>query len=63
MKSRISRRGNVSSKCESSNLEVKRSVSYPCRGSSKISSASDATCCGLVITASYEVVLSSLGTQ
>lgn len=31
--------------------------------SSKISSALDATCCGLVITESYEFALSSLGTQ
>ena len=57
-----SRRGNVSGKCEGSNLQVKRSDSYPCMDSSKISSASDANCCKLAITESYEVARSSRGT-
>ena len=62
-KSPISRLANVSGKCESSNLLVKRNDSCRCTDSSKTSSASDATCCKLVITESYEVALFSSGTR
>ncbi len=59
----MSRRGNESGKCESSNLQVKRSDSCPCTDSSKTSSASGANCCRLAIIGSCEVAPSSLGTQ
>ena len=37
------------------NLQVKRNNSCQCTDSSKTSSASAVTCCGLAIIASYEV--------
>ena len=60
-KSPTSRLANVSGKCESSNLLVKRNDSCQCTDSSKTSSASDATCCKLVIIESYESRFSHLG--
>ena len=57
------RRGNVNGKCDGSNLRVKPSDSCPFMDLSKTSSASDDTCCKRVITDSFEVAHSSLGTQ
>ena len=62
-RSRTSRRGNVNGKCDGSNLRVKPSDSCPFMDLSKTSSASDDTCCKRVITDSFEVARSSLGTQ
>ena len=45
------------------NLLVRRNYSCPCTDSSKTSSASDATCCKLATTESYEVALFSSGTR
>ena len=58
-----SRRGNMNGQCEGQNLRVKPSDSCPFMDWSKTSSAPGGTCCRRVITESFEVARSSLGTQ
>jgi hypothetical protein len=56
LKSRTKRSDSVSDKCEGSNPLAKHNDSGRYRESFRISSESDATCCGQSTTASYGLV-------